>query len=504
VKQEELTARQSEMWDLVRRTRQPAESAGDWTAFLAAPGLVQNQGISMLVQQLVTIDGLRAQLMTRRTAADPEMVGLARQSAALRAQLSALAASTLRSFDDQKRSLQATLSTSSARLARVPETQLQDARLRRQVELNTQLYTLLQTKLNEAQISEAMEIANVELVDPALVPTRPLAARRLFNLLFGSALALLCGIIVAVVRESNDTSVRSRDEVLRLTDLPLLASIPRIAFATKGHKKQLAEQLEGRLVIRHAPRSPAAEAYRALRTNVKFATNGAKKSLRTLVVTSAEPEDGKTTTALNLAVSLADQGLQVALVAADQRRPVLHKVLHTERAPGLSDLLNGSATLEQVTRHIPLGDLAAGAFAFIPAGHHVSNPAALLGSPAMRSLLDTLSEHYDMVVLDTPPLCVVTDAAVLGTQADGVVFVARMGATRAEALQQSVEEMRGLGAHVVGTVLTDVNQRDDRYGYRYGYYEYYEDESANGNGNGNGRQGNGRHKNGRKKSARRV
>jgi capsular exopolysaccharide synthesis family protein len=322
-----------------------------------------------------------------------------------------------------------------------------------------------------------------------MAPLRPLAARRVFNLLFGGALALLCGIIVAVVRESNDTSVRSRAEMVRLTELPLLAAIPRIEVRN-GHRKELAGRIEDRLVVRHSPRSPAAEAYRALRTNVAFATNGAKRQLRTLVVTSPEPEDGKTTTALNLAVTLADQGLKTILVAADQRRPVLHKVLHTERAPGLSDLLSGTTSLEQAIRYIPLTDLAGGTLAFIPAGRHVSNPAELLGSLAMKSLLETLSERFDSVILDTPPLCVVTDAAVLGTLTDGVLVVARMGSTHSETLQQSVEEIRGLGAHVVGTVLTDVTQREDRYGYRYGYYQYYYEED----GNGNGRQETGRKK----------
>jgi tyrosine-protein kinase Etk/Wzc len=489
VQKEELTARQSELWDLVRRTRQPAESTGDWASFMGSPALLQNQAISAVVQQLSTAEAERARLMTRRTTADPDVIGLDRTISTLRFRLSALATATLQGLDDQARSLERTLSQSGAQLARVPEVQLQYARLRRQVDLHTQLYTLLQTRLNESQISEAMEIANVQLVDPALVPSRPLAARRVFNLLFGSALALLCGIIVAVVRESNDTSVRSRAEMVRLTELPLLAAIPRIEIRN-GHRKALAGGVEDRLVIRHSPRSPAAEAYRALRTNVAFATNGSKRQLRTLVVTSPEPEDGKTTTALNLAVTLADQGLKTILVAADQRRPVLHKVLHTERAPGLADLLSGTTTLEQAIRYIPLTDLAGGTLAFIPAGRHVSNPAELLGSLAMKSLLETLSERFDTVILDTPPLCVVTDAAVLGTLADGVLVVARMGSTHSETLQQTVEEIRGLGAHIVGTVLTDVNQREDRYGYRYGYYQYYYEED----GNGNGRQDNGRKK----------
>ena len=177
---------------------------------------------------------------------------------------------------------------------------------------------------------------------------------------------------------------------------------------------------------------------------------------------------------------------------------VLHNVLHTERSPGLSELLSGTAPLEEALREITPPDHGPGAFSFIPAGSPVSNPAELLGSPAMRELLDLLVERYDHVVIDTPPLCVVTDAAVLATQADGVLFVARMGVTHGDALKRSVEEMRSLGARVVGTVLTDVNHREDRYGYRYGYYQYYGEESngngngaGNGNGNGSG-NGNGR------------
>jgi succinoglycan biosynthesis transport protein ExoP len=192
----------------------------------------------------------------------------------------------------------------------------------------------------------------------------------------------------------------------------------------------------------------------------------------------------------------------VVLIEADQRRPVLHKVLHVDRTPGLSDLLGGMSTLERVARTIPLPEHASGSFTFIPAGHHAPNPAELLGSPAMRELIARLGEQFDQVVIDTPPLCVVTDAAVVGTQVDGVLMVARMGATHGEALRHAVEEMRGLGAKMVGTVLTDVNQREDRYGYRYGYYQYYEE---NGNGNGHeGNGGNGKKTNGRAKAGKRV
>jgi len=282
------------------------------------------------------------------------------------------------------------------------------------------------------------------------------------------------------MREASDTRVRSREEVLRITQLPLLAAIPRIPAPNgRGRQGEPAERIETRLVTRHAPRSPAAEAYRALRTSLAFSTARRKAPLKTLVVTSAEPEDGKTTTAVNLALALAEQGHRVVLVAADQRRPVLHKVLHTERAPGLSDVLRGTAALETVIHHVPLPDHATGTLDFVSAGRPVPNPAELLGSAAARDLLSKLAERYDEVILDTPPLSVVTDAAVLATEADGLLVVARMGSTHGEELRRAVEELAGIGARVVGTVLTDVHHAEDRYGYRYGHkYHYSSDEDG--------------------------
>lgn len=482
------------LWNLVRRARQPAESSGGWAEFAGSTVLAEYPTIGGTLGQIIALVAERSELLTRRTAADPAVVAKSSMIATQQRLLGSVAQAALQSLDDRNQSLDQTLQRSGVRLAQVPEQELQYARLQRQVDLNGSLYTLLQTRLKESEVSEASEIANVGFVDPALVPTSPLGGRRFFNLLFGVALSLLCGCLVGLARESVDTRVRSREELARLTEMPLLASIPRIRIAFGHRRSAAALQIEDRLVLRHAPQSPAAEAYRALRTSVTFSEQWSKQRLRTIVVTSPEPMDGKTTTAVNLAITLAEQGLRVVLVEADKRRPVLHKVLHTDRTPGLSDLLSGWAPLEKVVHEIPLPEHASGSFSFIPAGAPVPNPAELLGSPAMRALLDLLAERYDQVVLDTPPLCVVTDAAVLATQVDGVLFVARMGATHGDALKQSVAEMRSLGARVVGTVLTDVNHREDRYGYRYGYDQYYGEESngkgagnGTGNGNGNGR-----------------
>ena len=346
VRSEELTQQSSILWSLIARTQQPAESAADWTAFAGSSVLAQNQTISDIVGKLTTLEIERSRMLAGRTAAEAQVANLTGIIAGLRSQLRTLAGSTLQGLDDEKRSVQATLERSDARLAVVPEKQLQFARLTRQVESNNELYGMLQKRLKEAEVSEASEVAGVSVVDPAIVPTAPLGGRRFFNLLFGVALSFLCGGLVALARESADTRVRSREELVRLTELPLLASIPRMRL-TNGFRREAAGRIEGRLVLRHAPRSPAAEAYRALRTNVAFAGNGNRQPLKSIVVTSAEPMDGKTTTAVNLSVTLAEQGHRVVLIEADQRRPVLHKVLHTERAPGLSDLLVGAAPLER-------------------------------------------------------------------------------------------------------------------------------------------------------------
>jgi capsular exopolysaccharide synthesis family protein len=478
-RQDELAAQRAQLRDLLVRARLPADSAGSWADFVGAPSLITSPAMSGIVQQLSTVEAERARLATWRTGADPDVVGLDRTIRVLRTRLSELVQSQLRGLNDAAHSADSTLAQFDVALQKVPTVELQYARLHRQVELDTQLYTLLQTRLKESEVSEAMEIANIQVVDSALVPVRPVGPRRLMSVLFGAAGGLLLGLLVALVREGSDTRVRSREEVLQLTEGPLLASIPRIVVAN-GHPKQMAEKIELRLVSRHSPRSPAAEAYRALRTSIAYSTTWRERPLKTLVVTSPEPRDGKTTTVVNLGITLAEQGHHVVLVGADQRRPMLHKVFHVARAPGLSEGLRGVASLHHIIHAVSLSDHARGTLDVIPAGKSIPNPAELLGSPAMPALLDALAARYDAVLVDTPPLGVVTDAAVLATLVDGVLFVARMGATRGEALRRSVEELQAMGTRVIGTVLTDVHRAADRYGHSYPYDQYYHYYGSNG------------------------
>jgi tyrosine-protein kinase Etk/Wzc len=293
-------------------------------------------------------------------------------------------------------------------------------------------------------------------------------------------LALVVGLVLgagsAFAREHLDTRVRSREDLqLIMPGVPILGIIPRIQAAhvraswlPRLHAPQTlpAARVNGfqaRLIAVHDPRSPISEAYRSLRTNITFSRP--ERTPKTLVFTSPTPGEGKSTSTENLAATLAQQGLRCVLLDADLRRGVLHEVLDLGREPGLSNVLLGTCRVEDARSAITLENGAT--FDFVPTGTLPPNPAELLGSERMRAVLSGLAEQYDAVLLDAPPLNLVTDAAVLGTVADGVIIVARAGFTDRGALEYAVEQLNVVRAPILGTVLNDIDQKRDRY---YGGY----------------------------------
>jgi tyrosine-protein kinase Etk/Wzc len=430
-----------------------------WASLAAFPTFLKNQAISTILEELTHLETELSRLRARRTGEDPD-------------RLADLASSYLAALDRQAISLDATLATLDAQLQKVPEVEVHYARLRRNADLLGELYTILQTRLKEAEVSEAIEIANIQVVDPAITPVKPVKPRKILNLIFGLVLGTVIAVGITFVRESVDTRLRSRDELSELTGVPVLATVPRIPI-TNGRRLDAPAKIEARLVTHHSPKSPAAEAYRALRTNLTFSSFAKDRPIRKVVFTSAEPQEGKSTTAANVALSLAEQGHRTLLIECDLRRPVLHKVFGVPRTPGLVDALSQQADLAQVAQSIPLPDHAQSNLDLVPAGTSPPNPAELLGSQAMSGFLDEAATRYEMVVLDTPPLAVVTDAAVVGTLVDGVVVVTRQGSTHRDALRLACEELRGVNATIVGTVLNDLTASGGGYGYRYAYRHYY-------------------------------
>lgn len=290
------------------------------------------------------------------------------------------------------------------------------------------------------------------IIDRAQTPSTPISPRPTRDLAIGAALGLLAGGGLALLLESLDRSVRTPAEAAQLARAPILAMVPKRKDA--GDHPVLAPQDAG---------TPAAEAYRVLRTAVRFVDPD--RAVRSLVVTSPSAGDGKTSTAANLAVALAQAGERVVLVDADLRRTKLASHFAVESDPGLTSLLIGEGTLDTTLVEI------AGRLSFLPTGPLPPNPSELLGSEAMARLLRELRSRCDVLLLDSPPLLPVTDAQVLSTQVDGVLLVARFGRTQRDLLTQARDRLDVVGARTFGCVLNGVPASAD-YSDEYSYSAY--------------------------------
>ena len=346
------------------------------------------------------------------------------------------------------------------------ESAIEYSLLRRDVDTNRQLYEGLLQKLKEAGVSAGLKSNNVKLIDPARVPSAPSEPNIPRNLGFALLLGLTTGIGLAFLLENLDNTVRTPEQAQAVAALPSLGMIPLGSKGTPERSRQLAvasskEAVE--LVTQVHPQSQMAEAYRSLRTSLLLSSSGAPPKV--ILVTSALPQEGKTTTSINTAVVLAHKGVRVLLMDADLRRPGIHKILGLGPRIGLSNVLTGSADLQQVVTRSPLLPN----LVVLPAGTPPPNPAELLASTDMRDLIERLRNQYDHIVIDTPPALSVTDAVVLATRADAVVLVIRSGHTTKQALRRAREVLGRVNAKVAGVLMNAVNLRSADYYY---YYEY--------------------------------
>ncbi|HXM22906.1 MAG TPA: polysaccharide biosynthesis tyrosine autokinase [Terriglobales bacterium] len=364
------------------------------------------------------------------------------------------------------------------------ESAIEYSLLKRDVDANRTLSEGLLERLKEAGVTAGLRSNNFRIVDVARVPTAPSGPNLLRNLAFALALGLSTGIGLAFLLDSMDNTVRTPEQAQVISALPSLGMIPLGSRSSRevGSRQKLAlasskEAVE--LVTQSRPRSQIAESYRALRTSLLLTFAGGPPKV--ILITSALPEEGKTTTSVNSAIVLAQKGTRVLLIDADLRRPSIHKTLGMGPKIGISNVLTGSATLQQAI--IPstiLPDLF-----ILPAGTPPPNPAELLASNKMKNVLEELRKQYDHIVIDTPPTLSVTDAVVMSTSADAVVLVIRSGHTTKPALRRARDILLQVNARVCGVLVNavDLNSPDYYYHYeyqgKYGHGYYQEDALSN-------------------------
>ncbi|MGW8266731.1 MAG: polysaccharide biosynthesis tyrosine autokinase, partial [Longimicrobiales bacterium] len=344
------------------------------------------------------------------------------------------------------------------------ENQLQTLELNQETDQVTYEYLLAQ--LYQARIMQAAAEPYVDILD------RPVGASEInprgrMNILLGALLGLILGAGAAFFLEYLDRTVRTTAEVESFLGIPVLGIIPRLRRLVDAEGKEGGLPGGGPLVVALDALDPAAEAYRNLRMNLMFMST-ADDPIRSVLFTSPGPSEGKSTTALNFSVMLAQQGHRVLLLDADLRRPALHKALDILREPGLTNLLVGNAELREVIRPNVLPNLD-----FLPSGPFPPNPSELLNSKAMERLLEALKGKYGHIILDSPPILAVTDSSVLGVLSDGVVVVLRSGETEQKAAERSVDQLRRIGVRIFGAVLNEVASSTPEESYYLQYYYSY-------------------------------
>ena len=439
--------------------------------------LASNASVQSLYTRWQELVQERQMKLSVRTVISPEIAVIDTQIRTTKANLREASDLYLTTLTQKLKSFDERLAQLRKETQRYPALSADQQRLIAEHRSVQSVYENLQGLYQVAQIEEAVETEVVRIIDPAGYPIKPVSPNRRRDVMLAIALGILVGVGAAVLLDRLDDSVRSPEAITEQLGLTMLGMIPAIRLEVDPAPGAVMME---RLVTHANPRSPVAESYRSLRTNLAFAR--ARQNIKTLVLTSPGPADGKSTTVANLAITFAQQGQRTLLVDGDLRRAVLDKTFSVPRSPGLTEVIVGEAELEHSVNATDVPNLFV-----LGSGQFPPNPSELLGSNAMANVIREAREQFDVVLFDSPPLLAVTDAAVLSTMVDGTILVVRMGATARQAVRRALGQLHAVHARVLGAVMNDVDLRKSSYygGYGYAYYAYYGSE-ANGNGASNG------------------
>lgn len=445
-----------------------------------------NSAVQDLTKTKLQLDTQYAEALTQFGPNWPKVQILKAQDEAVAAQLKTAKANAVQQIDNDYHQIEAHEALLERDLNRqeviadnMAQKLVEYNMLKHDAESNKELYDGLLQKLKEAGISAGLRSSNIRIVDPALVPSSPARPQKARNIMLAFLVGLVGGVGLAFLREYLDNTVKSPDDVQTLTGLPCLAVVPAFAgrngarsFSRISKHAGVEEGGESRagLISLQQPKSLVSEAFRALRTSLLLSQ--AEHAPQVILVTSALPREGKTTSAANLAVTLAQLGDRTLLIDSDLRKPGIRRVLNLPNGHGsdigLSSYLAGVAPLHDIiVPHPTVPNLDA-----IPTGPIPPNPADLLSSHRMAEAIDDLRQHYKFVVIDSPPIMAATDAVILSALTDGVLLVVWSNETPKEAFSRTRDLLAAVKGRLLGVVLNAVNPGGADYYYSYRYYPY--------------------------------
>ncbi len=434
---------------------------GDLDSF---PAILASSHIQQLKSDLSMRQAEQQQLRQRFGDKHPTMIKLAQAIDSAQAKLDAEIAKVVQAIrneflaaETQERSLVEALNAQKTSALAQNRKEIEYGVLQREVTTNRQIFDGLLQRAKEAGISGELRGGNVRIVDVAEIPRNPVLPRHRTDLLLGVLAGLALGIGFALAFEHLDNRMKTPEEIATHLNLPCLGLVPRLV---KG-------KYTGAPLINNGVPPNFSEAFKGVRTNLQFSS--AHQGSRSLVVTSTGPAEGKTLVSTNLAIALAQTNHRVILIDADMRRPSVHEVLGEKQEPGLSNVLVGDTEPSEAVMRTSVPGLWV-----LAAGRIPPNPAELLGSARFKVFLDSLSDKFDWVIIDSPPVMAVTDASVIAHRASGVIFVVGSEMVHRGAARTAVRQLLAAEGKLVGAVLNRVNLERDRYYYANYYRREYD------------------------------
>ncbi len=451
----------------------------------------QSALLTILNQRLLDLVQERNTLLINYTTDHPQVQEQQKKIANVKAEMLLELRAKLKTMQDRESTLLEQRDRYRNRYLQFPRAAIQMDRLEREVKVNADLLATLKAKHQELQIKSAERIEEVTIVAPAIVPSAPInSPNTQMNLMVASLMGVFLGIVIAFARESFDTSIGTIEGIEEFLKVPVLGVIPQFdskemleasRAALPANSSESTVENFSKLICLIDPKSILSESLRSLRTNIQFASMDRK--VKSILFTSAGLGEGKSTCVSNLAITLAQEGQRVLLVDADLRRPIVHQRLGLERTPGLADALVGSTSWRSHVRSatdLMLGPMGVDRVMSTPgldnlhiltSGSEVGNPNEFLNMNKIKTLVNEMSEEYDLVLFDTPPILPVTDAVAFSSRVDGTILVYQVGRIGRNALKRAKFLLDHAQANVMGIVLTNVKSEiTPDYGvYRYEY-----------------------------------
>lgn len=455
--------------DTIESSRKAGE-AGDDAWALAIPAAKENPTVEELKRRFLQQKTECSELVEKYLDQHPRLMGCQDKLRGVRADLikelgtvAKLASVELQEANAKERNLAVLFDQTKAEAFDVNKKQIEFERIKRDADNNQRLHDLVLKRLKDIELSGLLRTSNVRVLDSARPSMAPVYPKPSSTLGIALIIGLLAGMALSLLLDMVDSTISSQTDVEKQLGLAFLGFVPVVPH------KSATDPREVDLYVHSQPKSAMAECCRAIRTNLLFMQPD--RPLKKILISSSSPQEGKSTTVISLGIAMAQSGNRVLVIDTDMRRPRLHRAFGVSNDTGVSSIIVGETKFEDAVKSTDVPNLFV-----LPCGPVPPNPAELLHTVAFKQLVDSLAEKYDRILLDSPPVGAVADAAVLATQADGVLLVLRAGQTNRALAQRAVKALRDVNARIFGAILNQLDVEDPKYGeyyYAYQRYGYY-------------------------------